>query len=535
MRSHQPPSQSIKTLCWSVLLLQKFPTYYQPKNGPTKFYFGGAVDNRPVPIVASGWSAEYNGTRLTANSTSVTIHYDVSYEDSVFGMAIEDLSPGTARLTLQPENSSAHVSRFDTSRFDRFVLGFNLSASPPQFQTSGVYRQESASGSIVVSFQQPGVYFYGATPSFHGRVGGSSAGGVYDGRPSVHPTALVLAGPDGGTNNQTVPADFAGAVHHLKPLPTPHQFCIFEHNLTVFSGSQLRIPLCRPDPKMEIPHQPAFTSVVAPSWLMLRGRNNQTCRTCSSGPNLVSWLNNTAQLAGGRTRYTFHSPIGRWSIYNNFVPLFVTFDESHANGGGTAADAVELSVLIHADVSDAATVPLSSWQTLSALCVTTPQLPLPARLVTSITWSDEDFFLDEVDQPIDGPRSFLAMYRRLGFNTLPKKSMPTYFEKWTGRSISNNSVVPTAGAAKFPHLFPAGRKGPTWEGMLYGPECSGPVPSTGVILCKGSPNASRLPLGLSAKQIKIELRKWQNAHNFYTKTGHLDVVSISVTVELRIC
>ena len=100
-----------------------------------------------------------------------------------------------------------------------------------------------------------------------------------------------------------------------------------------------------------------------------------------------------------------------WSIYNNFVPLFVTFDESHAIRGATAADTVELSVLIHANLSDAATVPLSSWQTLSALCVVTPQLPLPKRLVTSITWSDEEFFLDEADQPEDGPRSFVGMYK----------------------------------------------------------------------------------------------------------------------------
>jgi hypothetical protein len=116
-----------------------------------------------------------------------------------------------------------------------------------------------------------------------------------------------------------------------------------------------------------------------------------------------------------------------------------------------------------------------------------------------------------------------SRYRRLGFNTVPKKSMPVSFEKWTGRSIHNNSLVPTAGAAKFPHLLPAGRQGPTWEGMLYGPECSGPVPSTGVILCKGPPNSSKLPAGLSAKQIKIELQKWENAHDFYTKTKHLDV------------
>lgn len=249
--SDTAPFVRIADEAFSFTWAPKFPTYYQPKNGPTTFYFGGAVDNRPVPIVASGYSAEYNGTRLTPNSTAVTIFYDVSYESSVFGMAIEDLGPGTARLTLLPENSSAHLSRFDTSRFDRFVLGFNLPTSPPQYQSSGAYREESASGSIVVSFQQPGVHCYGATPSFLGRVGGSSAGGVYDGRPSLHPTALVLAGPGGGTNNQTIPADFAGAVHHLKPLPTLHQFCIIENNLTVFSGSQLRIPLCRPNPKTE--------------------------------------------------------------------------------------------------------------------------------------------------------------------------------------------------------------------------------------------------------------------------------------------
>ena len=48
-----------------------------------------------------------------------------------------------------------------------------------------------------------------------------------------------------------------------------------------------------------------------------------------------------------------------------------------------------------------------------------------------------------------------------------------------------------------------------------------------MILCKGPPNASKLPVGLSATQIKIELRKWKNAHDFYTTTGHLDVVSAS--------
>ena len=36
-------------------------------------------------------------------------------------------------------------------------------------------------------------------------------------------------------------------------------------------------------------------------------------------------------------------------------------------------------------------------------------------------------------------------------------------------------------------------------------------------------NASKLPAGLSAKQVEIQLLKWQNAHDFYNQTKHLDV------------
>ena len=84
---------------------------------------------------------------------------------------------------------------------------------------------------------------------WHGRAGRCTAGGEYDGRPSTHPAALVVAGPDGNTGNQTIPAGFAGTVHRLPALPTPHRFCIVDPNVTLFAGAQLNIPLCRPDPK----------------------------------------------------------------------------------------------------------------------------------------------------------------------------------------------------------------------------------------------------------------------------------------------
>jgi hypothetical protein len=111
--------------------------------------------------------------------------------------------------------------------------------SPPEFKTSFFFHQESASGSIILTFQQPGIYYYGARPSFDGRPLQSTAGGMFDGAPSTHPTALVVTGPGGETGvNQTLPAGFAGDVVNLPRLKTSHQFCITEQNLTVFRGAK---------------------------------------------------------------------------------------------------------------------------------------------------------------------------------------------------------------------------------------------------------------------------------------------------------
>jgi hypothetical protein len=111
--------------------------------------------------------------------------------------------------------------------------------SPPEFTTSFFFHQESASGSIILTFQQPGIYYYGARPSFDGRPLQSTAGGMFDGAPSTHPTALVVTGPGGETGvNQSLPDGFAGEAVNLPRLKTAHQFCITEQNLTIFSGAK---------------------------------------------------------------------------------------------------------------------------------------------------------------------------------------------------------------------------------------------------------------------------------------------------------
>lgn len=392
--------------------------------------------------------------------------------------------------------------------------------SPPEFKTSFFFHQESATGSIVLTFQQPGIYYYGGRPSFEGRPMQSTAGGMFDGAPSTHPTALVVTGPSGEVGvNQSIPAGFAGEVVHLARLKTSHQFCITEHNLTAFAGCQIRLPLCRPElpgAEGEIPPQPSFVSVVSPSWLAVLPLNNATCRTCTNDA-YWAFLNSTQALGSGRTRYTLRKGApghkGRWATYNNFVPLFVTFDKSHITEPNQ--EPVQLSVMIHDAASDAMTVPVTEWQTLRLRVVATPSAPLPKRLITSLTWSDESLLLD--DSSSDG---FLSRYRQLGFNTVPLVSMPAQFgHHWSVLNESLGPVSPLAPAS----LLPAGRTGADWSGLLFGPQLSEPSISGGATACTQMPKASLLPPGLSAAQITIEMEKWKNAYDFHESTRALDV------------
>ena len=80
----------------------RFPTWFKPAWGPQWFSFGGSVDNKPIPIVASGWTDRYNGTRLTPNSSAATIVFSTAYERSAWDLGVESLGPGTARLTIAP-------------------------------------------------------------------------------------------------------------------------------------------------------------------------------------------------------------------------------------------------------------------------------------------------------------------------------------------------------------------------------------------------------------------------------------------------
>eukprot|EP00039_Didymoeca_costata_P020902 m.342807 g.342807 ORF g.342807 m.342807 type:complete len:866 (+) comp21856_c0_seq1:104-2701(+) len=469
-----------------------FPVWIKPSWGPTRFFFGGAPDNRPVTVVGSGWTAPMNGTQLTQNCTPVTIYYNVTYETVDFELVVTDLAPGSVKLSIKQINASFPAP--DQVRFDRFITlpaEKQSEGAAPAFQTSFFYHEESGAQEIIVTMQQSMIAYYGATPSYQGREGQCTAGGVYDGAPSYYPTALILPGPD-GTVNDTLPSGFLGKVHKMIPLKSEYQFCIEQTNITVFNGGRLYVPLCRPNPAEEISKQPGFSSFVVPSWMSIYPQNNQTCVQCGYD----TFVNTTIALPGGRTKYILQNSHKRWSTYNDNVPLYFVFDESKY-----ASQNFQMFAKIHENISEADS-DLGSWQQLNVVAMATPSVSLPKQLVTSITWADSSFLLDGPVATAHG-LSFLSTYKKLGFNTVP--------------------LVSARLGTSQPSFYPGNRTGPAYQSLLFGPEDSSVVPTGYSRYVNKPPNASLLPSGLSPSQIQIEMMKWKNAYLFHNATKFIDV------------
>ena len=521
-----------------------YPTFFQPCWGPTPFYFGGAEPSKPVKVVASGWSAEHNGSRLTPNSSNVSIHGSPLFVEQRFRLDVDDLGPGSVRLTVRPENQTARGGAAPSMtgvRFERMFVSSKPGVSPPMFKQNFGYYQASESGSIVLTFQEPGVYIYMGKVVYEGREGVSTAGAA-NGQPQPRPTALVVHGVDGELNNATwsvLPAGFAGLVHNVTALRTRRQLCIVISNVTVFHGGMMAIPLCTPDPAGGARHQPSFLSVVVPSYLVVHPENRQTVTMgrLESYLGLNVTLNSSTPLSGGLVRYTFHATGGRWGDDQVSASLYFTFPD------GRVGITTDIMLMIHADLRDAEDVPLTRWQKMAAHLVRMPNVALPHRLVTSLTWAmGPAFLMDQGDV-----NQFLALYRRLGFNTVPLLQAERFL---SNQSLFSNTAFnsnPGKGAVGYeaapPYLWPGNRTSQIWRGdpssnaadsapLLFGPVFITDV-SGGADFCKRAPDASQLPPGLLPAQAKLEMAKWQKAHEFYNATKSIDVAYDGIFTQLR--
>ena len=350
-------------------------------------------------------------------------------------------------------------------------------------------------------------------PRYYG-VGGKRHG-LGQENPQDSPMALVIPYLNG--SRPSLPAGFAGSVHTVAALKTPHQFCIIAPHVTAFAGSQLKIPTCRPLGVSSGYLQPRFASVLAPSWLTVLGKTNATDPTYTEMA-----VNQTFTVPAGhgpdagngeaRLLQVFDGG-GRWEIYNDFVRFYVTFSEAHA--GKTIA----FHVLLH-DTLEELEVARSNflWQEMSMELVATPdlrsQLGLDkTKLMTALVWTDIGLFLN--GSTPDGSYSSLETFARLGFNTIPGIVNRCPGCDW--RSVNPwdtplpawaHPPAPLADEFAYPDNRTAAKG---WSGLQYGPMMSGF--GRMYAMAKTPQNASLLPRPFVLDE-ETEMKKWKNAVDF---------------------
>jgi hypothetical protein len=130
------------------------------------------------------------------------------------------------------------------------------------------------------------------------------------------------------------------------------------------------------------------------------------------------------------------------------VRLYFTF-----NGTKYADESVSFKVLIHQQLADAqragGSTAANGWQTLRVRLVRTPQITLPRKFTTSVTWGDASMLYE------DDSYTFLGTYKKLGFNTVPFVGL---------KGALSGKKPPDVERM----LYPGNRTGSLWEGLRFG-------------------------------------------------------------------
>ena len=196
------------------------------------------------------------------------------------------------------------------------------------------------------------------------------------------------------------------------------------------------------------------------------------------------------------------------SSFWQHVHLSFTFASQHA--GKTA----RLQLLLHDRLSEADGPP-SRFSVADMACVPTPVIPLPQRLVTSVTWATAEMLFDGTSP--DGTYTFLETYAQLGLNTVPSVG------------LDPGGALPL----EAPWAFAGNRTGWAGRHLRYGPELSGGSNAgwngdSGVY--SAPPNATLVRemwlahTGRAASDAEVadEMRKWQRAQAFFNQTKRID-------------
>lgn len=238
-----------------------------------------------LPSVSPRWSARYNGTRLTEYSANATVFFSFDYRETTSLLEVRDTGPGSVRLIGKPgkglnETAAAMEHWADSCDFSAYAPGAPVNGAL-NFQPSfGLHQVDGGSRcAINLAFAEGGIYYYAIQAARTGLSQADSSACINWGQKCDHPLALVVPFINGTV--PSLPSGFLGTVHHVTPLKTPDQFCINgglvspSSNWTAFAGSQLKIPMCQVIGQ-EIPSRPRFASFLAPTWLTIVPKHNDT-------------------------------------------------------------------------------------------------------------------------------------------------------------------------------------------------------------------------------------------------------------------
>lgn len=144
------------------------------------------------------------------------------------------------------------------------------------------------------------------------------------------------------------------------------------------------------------------------------------------------------------TRYRLCRSTTDWNFANRVLPVFV-------EGCDPSESGESFGIHVRTCQDELCSEPGVSDQVMTVTCTELPDVKLPERLRTGITWAQPDLFMDT-----SGGESFFTTYKRLGLNTVP----------YSHGHFVNLENPQDPGVAE---LDVTARTDPKWDGLVFGP------------------------------------------------------------------
>eukprot|EP01050_Picozoa_sp_SAG11_P005253 SAG11_NODE_362_length_10182_cov_9.886641_10_plen_813_part_00 len=428
-----------------------------PFTAACEFESGCRASQHKYSYTVQAWSDrnDLGDPSSTATLLASSAPLDFIFDDAGFAHGLRftnftatEHQPGHVTISCLPTNATLYNMASQIAWFGFRVVAERSSALPmfriDEDLLDAVYSTRLVSPPRVsISLSLPGVYFVGMYGAFNGDMGGADRPklGVrtYSQFPtaadnvagSFQPFAIVVPWSNGTV--PPLPARFAGPHYQTQPIPGDMRLALRRSSATIFDGGTWYLPNVK---------GPAGFGVLLPGphCVELELPLGMWPQPSLRGFYVVS---NASALSGGGTVASGYQRVrltnnatnpNEWGFLNWDVKLRMTVAPALNGATFPKSKARAYTGLENQARSD-------NWQTLALTVRALEPLPagLPSRLRTKFCWAGwQEFGRDTMEA--------VAMWRRLGFNTIP-----------------NDGIVSTRGT-----LSPTQRTGSTWQGLSYG-------------------------------------------------------------------